>query len=312
LVLKELLEIVDVLDSPTADGQKVAALFSPFRDIAWETVRLEGEKGSTDVVRFTVPGVQGRSGGGSAPTLGILGTLGGVGARPKALGLVSDADGAVVALAAGLKLARMAQRGDRCPGDVILATHICPQAPTKPHEPTPFMGSPVSMDQQIRAEVSPEMDAILSLDTTRGNRIINHQGFALSPTVKEGYILRVSEDLLTIMEWVTGDFPVTFPLTMQDITPYGNGIYHLNSIMQPSVAVDCPVVGVALTTRSAVPGCATGATPATTLESAARFCVEVAKVFGLGTCRFHDEEQLTLLKELYGSMDILRTGGWAS
>jgi hypothetical protein len=26
--------------------------------------------------------------------------------------------------------------------------------------------------------------------------------------------------------------PATFPVTMQDITPYGNGIYHINSIMQ--------------------------------------------------------------------------------
>ena len=311
-MLKEVLETVEVLDSPAADGRAVAALFESFPDITWETTHLEGDKGSTDVVKIMVPGVDGKSGGGSAPTLGILGTLGGIGARPEVLGLVSDADGAVVALAAGLKLARMAERGDRCPGDIILATHICPEAPTLPHEPTPFMGSPISMDQQIRAETSPDMDAVLSVDTTKGNRVINHQGFAISPPVKEGYILRVSDDLLNIMEWVTGDFPAVFAVTTQDITPYGNGLDHINSIMQPAVVVDCPVVGLALTTRSAVPGCASGANMPYALESATRFCVEVAKVFGRGGCRFYNEEQFALLKELYGSMNHLRTGGWAS
>jgi hypothetical protein len=220
--------------------------------------------------------------------------------------LVSDADGAIVALAAGLKLSRMKLKGDHCPGDVVVATHICADAPTTPHEPVPMMGSPVGIFEQITAEITPEMDAVLSVDTTKGNRVINHQGFAISPSVKEGWILRTSDDLLRIMEWVTGDFPTVFPISMQDITPYGNGIYHINSIMQPSVVTDAPVVGVAITTRSAVPGCGTGASMPLGLEGAARFCVEVGKVFGLGTCRFYDEAEFGKLKDLYGSMDRLR------
>ena len=73
-------------------------------------------------------------------------------------------------------------------------------------------------------EVVAGVDAILSIDTTKGNRILNHKGYALSPTVKEGYILRVSEDLLRIMEMTSGQPAVTFPITTQDITPYGNGV----------------------------------------------------------------------------------------
>ncbi|WP_252495946.1 DUF1177 family protein, partial [Escherichia coli] len=49
--------------------------------------------------------------------------------------------------------------------------------------------------------------------------------YALSPTVKEGYILRVAEDLLRIMEMTSGRPAVTFPITTQDITPYGNGVH---------------------------------------------------------------------------------------
>lgn len=126
-------------------------------------------------------------------------------------------------------------------------------------------------------EVDPEMDAILSIDTTKRNRIINQKGFAISPTVKDGYILRVSEDLLDIMQIVTGRLPVVFAITTQDITPYGNGIYHLNSIMQPSTSTNAPVIGVAITTEVPVPGCATGASHAVDIEMAVRFCVEVAK-----------------------------------
>ena len=94
-------------------------------------------------------------------------------------------------------------------------------------------------------EVVPEADAILSIDTTKGNRIIN-TGYALSPTVKEGHILRAAEDLLRIMEMTSGRPAVTFPITTQDITPYGNGVHHLNSILQPSTATAAPVVGVAI------------------------------------------------------------------
>ncbi|MEE2046078.1 DUF1177 family protein [Nocardiopsis tropica] len=42
---------------------------------------------------MTIPGTDGASSGGSAPTLGILGRLGGLGARPEQIGFVSDGDG---------------------------------------------------------------------------------------------------------------------------------------------------------------------------------------------------------------------------
>lgn len=39
------------------------------------------------------------------------------------------------------------------------------------------MGSPVDMATVNREEVDGELDAILSIDTTKGNRVINHRGF---------------------------------------------------------------------------------------------------------------------------------------
>ncbi|MEM3022185.1 MAG: DUF1177 domain-containing protein, partial [Candidatus Bathyarchaeia archaeon] len=201
--------------------------------------------------------------------------------------------------------------GDELKGDVIIATHICPNAPTQPHDPVPFMGSPVDMMTMNRHEVDPRMEAILSADTTKGNRIVKFRGFAITPTVKEGYILRVSEDLIDIMQWVTGMVARVVPITTQDITPYGNGLYHMNSMMQPAVATDAPVVGIAITTETPVPGCATGASHAIDIEMAARFCLEVAKAFGEGKCKFYDEEEFKLITKLYGSMKHLQTMGRA-
>jgi hypothetical protein len=306
---KQTIEMCELLDSAIITSAKVAQALQERGLASVDVVEAAGEKGSTDFIRATIPGTEGKQSGGSAPTLGVIGRLGGVGARPAAIGLVSDADGAISALACALKLADMARAGDRLPGDVVVATHVCPTAPVIPHEPVPFIGSPVDMATMNRHEVRPGMDAILSVDTTRGNWVLNQKGFAITPTVKEGYILKVSPRLLDIMSAVTGQAPLVLPITMQDITPYGNGLDHINSIMQPATATAAPVVGVALTAAVAVPGCATGATQAVDIEMAVRFCIEVAKSFGRGECPFYDAQEFERLLTLYGPMTHLQTLG---
>ena len=226
----------ELLDSAEVSGNQVADFLKERGLEQVDVQKIQGKTGFTDFIKMTVPGREGKASGGKAPSLGILGRLGGIGARPERLGMVSDADGAVAAVSCALKLADMRRKGDRLMGDVILATHICPDAPTQPHEPVAFMGSSVDTETMNRHEVDPAMDAILSVDTTKGNRIINFRGFAITPTVKEGYILKVSEDLLDILQWSTGRLPRVVPISTQDITPYGNGVFHINSILQPTVA----------------------------------------------------------------------------
>jgi len=304
--LKQTLAVFELMDSAYASGDKVKALFAAYPAVEVSVKTVVGNKGQTDFVQIVIPGLQGKRSGGSNPTLGIIGRLGGIGARPGRIGLVSDADGAIAAVASALKLAEMQQQGDSLPGDVIISTHICPDAPTRPHQPVDFMDSPVETEDMNEQEVHPEMDALLSIDTTKGNRIINHKGFAISPTVKQGYILRVSDDLLRIMEMTSGQLPVTFPITTQDITPYGNGVYHLNSILQPAIATAAPVVGVAITSVSVVPGCGTGASHETDIALAAKFAVEVAKEFTRGQCHFYDPSEYQRLLSLYGSLAHLQ------
>jgi hypothetical protein len=312
MAMRQVLEVYELLDSAKVTGRAAAELLRNRGIESVEVTTIKGKKGSTDFIKATILGLNGKSEGGKSSTLGIIGRLGGVGARPERVGLVSDADGAVTALSCALKLADMKRSGDDLKGDVVVATHICPNSPVEPHEPVPFMGSPVDMKIMNEHEVDPKMDAVLSIDTTKGNRIIKFKGVSITPTVKEGYILKVSNDLVNILEWVTGTLPRIVPITTQDITPYGNGLDHMNSIMQPCVATTVPVVGVAITSDVPVPGCATGASHVVDIECAARFCIEVAKAFGERKCRFYDEREFGLITELYGSMRHLGTLGKAA
>ena len=285
-MLKQCIEIYELLDRADVSGRDVVDIME--RHGATATVQhIQGQGGETDFIRFCIPGENGRSAGGSAPTIGLVGRLGGLGARPAVTGFVSDGDGALCALAAGLKLAEMREHGDRLQGDVVVCTHICPNAPVVPHEPVMLMGSPVEDGEMCRLETEIPVDAILSVDTTKGNRIFCRRGFAITPTVREGYILRVSENLLDVMTRVTGQLPQVLPITTQDITPYGNGIYHINSIMQPSCKVATQLMDV---------------------EAAARFLVETAKDFTAGACQFCDAEEFERLKQLYGDRSGLYRG----
>lgn len=309
MLIKQVIEVFDLLDTAYASGADVKSYLESKGDANVRVKTIKDGKYSTDFIKIIISGRNGKTAGGNAPTLGIVGRLGAIGARPEVTGYVSDGDGALCALAAASKLIDMKRKGDALSGDVIICTQICPNAPTQPHTPVPFMGSPVDMATMNREEVDTEMDAILSIDTTKGNCVINSNGFAISQTVKEGYILRYSSDVLDIMQRTTGKAPHTFGVSIQDITPYGNSLYHLNSILQPATATNVPVIGVAVTTELPVAGCATGASHFVDVEETARFVTEVAKAFCEGKCSFYDQAEFELLVKKYGKMDHLQTMG---
>jgi hypothetical protein len=169
------------------------------------------------------------------------------------------------------------------------------------------MGNPTKKTiTKTKHYVDPGMDAIVHIETSRGNRVINCRGFAITPTIKECYVLRVSDDLMDIMHTVTGQVPAIVPVTTQDVTPIDNGLFHVNGLAQETVVSDAPIVGVALTSVVPVAGCATGASQIMDIEMASRFTIEVAKAFTAGKCKFFDEVEFRKLLDLYGSMKHLR------
>ncbi|WP_048062805.1 DUF1177 domain-containing protein [Caldivirga maquilingensis] len=310
-MVKYLIEVIDILEDPKIDGYRVKdfleAKYSNYLRVDVETIK--GNDGSVDLVTILIPGAQGKKLGGTAPTLGITGRAGGISARPTIKGLVSDADGVITALAVAYKIAEMARRGDALPGDVIITTNICPNAIVIPHEPAPLIRSPINLFEILRREVKPEMDAILSVDATKANLVVKNLGFAITPTVKEGWILKVSPDLIKIYMNVTGRTPIIVPLTMQDIIPFTVPVYHINSIVQPWLFTKSPVVGVAITTETVIPGSATNVTNLISLDQASRFILEVAYEFTTGKMKFYDENEWNILKNTYGELsEIMRRG----
>ncbi len=300
MIWSEIIEIGRLIDSPQIDRKAVQTAFPPKTQL-----EITPQTPHVDLVKIVIPGSEGRIQGGESPTLGIIGRSEGIGARPEVNGLISDSDGAIVALATALKIARMAENGDYLAGDIILTTHLCPRAEIEERKPVPFVKSHFDLEKAISFEVDPAMEAILSIDATKGNRIINHRGIAITPTLKEGYLLRVSEDLLDILEAITGKPPLVLPLTTQDITPYSNGLYHINSIMQHGTFTSSPVVGLAITAETAVPGCAAHSTNPSDLDTAARFALAVAQNFGRGKCCFFTQEEFQKMQKLYGPLDHL-------
>lgn len=305
---KSVWKLYELLDRADINGTVIADFFAE-QGAKVRVETLAGETGTTDLVEVRIAGSQGKSAGGKAPTLCIAGSLGGVGGRPAITGIVSDADGALVALASGLKLLTMKAKGDAAAGDVVVRTTICGNAPTMPHHPVPFMSSHIDFVTLKKKIVDLTADAVVITETSRGNRIANYPSFGITPTVKEGWILKVSEDALDIMERVTGEMSRVIPLSMQDITPVTNGLHHLNGLGELPEGCRLPCLGVGLTSVLPISGAAPGVTNLAALEPAVRFVVEVAKEYGAGNFRFYEEEEYQQLCRLYGPMSRLFTPG---
>jgi hypothetical protein len=318
--LQSTLTVFEALDGATVDGQTIVDMFAPFSEfgvtVTVTTVNDEPPEDTsktTDFVSILIAGSNGKTAGGSARTLGVIGRNGAIGARPVRVGMVSDADGPLGAIAVALKLAQMKKKGDVLPGDVLVTTHIATDVSMTFNDGVPFMGMPVSSQTMNVYEVSADMDAILSLDASKGNSIIKHRGFAISPTAMQGYVLRVSPDLVKAMESTTGHPAVTFPISQQDITPYDNGLYHFNSIMQPHIATSAPVVGVAVTAQSVVGGSDASANHEIDIAEAVRFCIEVAKRFTTASpdapCEFYNATEWALIRDTYPDLSVFQTTG---
>ena len=81
MALKQVIEIIDFLDSAKVTGRQVGELFTCRGWAGWEVETIESDKGSTDFITVALPGSEGRRAGGNAPTLGIIGRLGAIGGR---------------------------------------------------------------------------------------------------------------------------------------------------------------------------------------------------------------------------------------
>ena len=84
MLMKEIIAAYDVLDSSFVTGEEVKKYLLGIKsDANVEVYELVGPKGSTDMLKVRISGKNGKTNGGDAPTIGLLGRLGGIGARPE-------------------------------------------------------------------------------------------------------------------------------------------------------------------------------------------------------------------------------------
>ncbi|MBK9605971.1 MAG: DUF1177 family protein [Betaproteobacteria bacterium] len=130
-----------MLDSATIDRPQVASFLHATRDRAGRD--RASHPASPVHRRGSHPRAGQRPAGAGA---GVRGKLGGVGARPAQINIVSDADGALVTLALALKLRPDAPgRGPAAPA-TRSSRRISRRRP-RAHHPVPFMSIPVEREK---------------------------------------------------------------------------------------------------------------------------------------------------------------------
>ena len=76
MLLRQMLDIYDLIDKPQASGEECAALIRSHGITEVTVERVSGDRGGTDCIKILIPGSNGKSCGGTAPTLGIVGPYG--------------------------------------------------------------------------------------------------------------------------------------------------------------------------------------------------------------------------------------------
>ncbi len=292
---EQIIEIVDLLDQPDVDAEDVRAFFGSRGYDAVEIETTETESGLVDFLSFEFHG----SNGGESPTTGIVGLSEMDLIECKQKGISSYECGVLATLSAALVLVDMGEDESNLYGNVLLKTEMV--------RPKLDAGKVwLAVESRCERLVDPTMDFVLSLGTVRDSRTNNSAGVAFSPTIKDGWVLPVSEDLVSIKNEVASCPTAVLPVTTQDITPYANELYHLSCVTQPATVTDAPVVAIAFTSGTRVAGKDISPVSAEEIDTAVRFVLEATKAYTSGCLKLFDPEEFDRLVRLYGTMSYLQ------
>ncbi len=291
MMLKTLMEVIDILESKDPVDKIREKLNGKVNHYE------EKQLGKVTYIKCLYKG----KGKGRVEILGRLGAI----QMSQEKGLVSDADGAIVSLAVLFELLNLREKGIELDIDVSFVTNISLDAKLIPHQPFNFMVPLVGLDEALKEEVDSEANLILSIDSTKGNRIAKYDDFAITHVIKDGYILKVKDDLIDIYNRVTGHEVYLVPLTTGDLTPMEYNVYHISTLVSPWLYSNSPLIGIATVSKQVIPGYVTGVLNVEMLEHASRFCLEVLKYVEKGG-RVYEESELKELKEKLGESNLMR------
>jgi len=233
----------------------------------------------------------------------ILGRLGAIQMQNVNKGLVSDADGAIITLAVLFELQNLLNNGIELNLGVSFVTNISLNAKLIPHKPFDFMVPSIGLEDALKEEVESNASLILSIDSTKGNKIAKFDDFAITHVIKDGYILKPNDEIIDIYNRVTGHEVYFIPLTTGDLTPMDFNVYHISTLVSPWLYTESPVIGIATVSKQIIPGYVTGVLNIEMLEHAARFCLELLK-FVEKDGKVYDENELSELINRLGESSL--------
>ncbi|BCU66904.1 hypothetical protein HS7_03410 [Sulfolobales archaeon HS-7] len=259
-----------------------------------------------DALKKEIPGLQVMEKGevsfikykyGDGKPIEILGRLGAVQMKGE-YGLVSDADGAIVALTVLLELLNLKRKGISIPGSVVISTSISLDAGLIEHKPFKFMVPKIGLEDALPIEVERDAELVISVDSTKGNNLVKFDDFALTHVVFGGYLLRLRDEVIELYKRVTGHEIYMLALTTGDLTPMEFKVNHVSTLVTPWLYTNSPLIGLATVSKQVIPGYVTGVQDFLMLERSARFCLEMIKYVGKGGKVYYEEELSELLSKL--------------
>lgn len=304
-MLKQGIEVFDLLTSAKVNSTRIVEYISSFGPCKAQVEGSCGPNGSYKTLKVTIAGTDGAISGGKSPTLGFVGQVGDQASSQSKNERIPDYIGTSIVLLTAAKILQMITSGNALRGDVILSAQIGSNTSTSvSSENTTFQ-----KEVPTHTEVSLVMDAVISIGSYRGAKIGYNKSIAISPTVKEGYILEISDDLWALAKKTNDVSPISLPLSQQDIIPCEKGLPQAHTILQPSRATSAPVVGIGIQNEMASRhGLNTSLFER--IESTGRFLVTVATAFTNNNCSLYDEHEFTILRTSYGDMSHFQHIGW--
>ncbi|QGR19573.1 DUF1177 family protein [Stygiolobus azoricus] len=296
MILENLIKVINSLETKNPK-QKVFELIKG-KHVEVEEINLKGDNNEeVTYLRFYIKNSRKR-------TIEVLGRLGSI-QLSNSIGLVSDADGAIVSLTVLMEILNLYENGFDIPVNVTVITNLSTNARLIPHQPFYFMIPLIGLEEAMKYEVDKNSDTLISIDSTKGNKTAKFKDFAITHVVKEGYILRVVDEIIDIYTRVTGHEPYFVPLTTGDLTPLSFNVYHISTLISPWMYTNAAVLGVATVSTYPIPGYVTGVMDITMLEHASRFIVELIKYLDNERLIYYDNE-LKELKEKIGESNLMR------
>ncbi|BAB67660.1 DUF1177 domain-containing protein [Sulfurisphaera tokodaii] len=291
MILKTLIDVIDILESK-----------NPLEIIR---KRLENKVKYEEITVGEVPYIKVLYKGGGKDKIEILGRLGAIQMINTNKGLVSDADGAIITLTTLFELLDLMDKGIVFDIDIVFVTNLATKAKLIPHKPFDFMVPLMGLDDALKIEVDPTASFILSIDSTKGNRLAKYDDFALTHVIKDGYILKLHDNVIDIYNRVTEHEIYMVPLTTGDLTPLDYNVYHISTLISPWLYTSSPVIGLATVSKQVIPGYDTGVQNLTMFEHASRFCVELIKYLEKGG-KVYDENELMELESKLGKSNLIK------